>query len=288
MIKPMPRKKTTSETAPSKIAPKSNNKKNGGRAKRANGAKPVDSLKLGAGDEDILDKDIPEDVVAQAGSDWNDVALEDPLEILEDPSVALELSEDPVRLYLKEIGQINLLDADSEFRLAARIEAERFLRSLDNHLINQAPTPDEKRYEHLYLAVFEELNTTWSRLLEDTHRKGQEDLPLLSLTLSEAQMLRRQWQTDTPSYLRSYLDNGMWGKDSVWEGLVRHAFSVFLCLFIVPSQVAEKVLAYVQISNQLPPLDFYEKYLPLRRGIGRGLRRNSPPGRRIKPDSHSC
>ena len=56
--------------------------------------------------------------------DWGEVVPEDPLEILEDPTIALELSEDPVRLYLKEIGQIHLFDADSEFRLAARIEAK--------------------------------------------------------------------------------------------------------------------------------------------------------------------
>ena len=41
--------------------------------------------------------------------DWGEVVAEDPLEILEDPTIALELSEDPVRLYLKEIGQIHLL-----------------------------------------------------------------------------------------------------------------------------------------------------------------------------------
>ena len=75
-------------------------------------------------DEDLVGKQDPDDAaLAQNHAEWGEVIAEDPLEILEDPTVALELSEDPVRLYLKEIGQIHLLDADSEFRLAARIEA---------------------------------------------------------------------------------------------------------------------------------------------------------------------
>ena len=259
----MPRKKIETTKIKPVTRAKSKVAKPAGRVKRASGAKTASSLKMGEGsEEDILDKELPEEASVPSGTDWGDVILEDPLEILEDPSVALELSEDPVRLYLKEIGQINLLDADSEFRLAARIEAERFLRSLDHHLRSMADPEATDHYSRLYMAVFEELNTAWARLLEDTHRHGQEDLPLLSLTLSEAQMLRRQWQTDTPSYLRSYLDNGMWGKDSVWEGLVRHAFSVFLGLYITPPSLADRMLAYVQVNNQLPELDFYRKFLP--------------------------
>ena len=67
--------------------------------------------------------------------EWVDLNLEEPLGFARRPrSVSIELSEDPVRLYLKEIGQINLLDADSEFRLAARIEAERHVESLEKHV----------------------------------------------------------------------------------------------------------------------------------------------------------
>ncbi len=46
---------------------------------------------------------------------------------LKNPEVAAELSEDPVRLYLREIGQVKLLDSDSEFRLATMIEANRLV-----------------------------------------------------------------------------------------------------------------------------------------------------------------
>ena len=83
-------------------------------------------------DEDglILKDDSYEPIPEKVTSEDEELLAEDPLEMLEDPSLAVELSEDPVRLYLKEIGQIHLLDADSEFRLATRIEAERRVRNL--------------------------------------------------------------------------------------------------------------------------------------------------------------
>ncbi|HEX7395867.1 MAG TPA: sigma-70 factor domain-containing protein, partial [Anaerolineaceae bacterium] len=107
-------------------------------------------------DDEVLEKDEPDDqVLIQPGEDWVEIPIEDPLEILEDPTIALELSEDPVRLYLKEIGQIKLLDADSEFRLAARIEAERRVQVLIKYL----GITDDARFHALYLSIIEELRT---------------------------------------------------------------------------------------------------------------------------------
>src|SRR5688572_10492737 len=51
---------------------------------------------------------------------------EEPLD-LHNPQLAAELADDPVRLYLREIGRVKLLDADSEFRLATLIEANRLV-----------------------------------------------------------------------------------------------------------------------------------------------------------------
>ncbi len=227
-------------------------------AARANGAAshPME--------DEILEKDEPdEQALIQPGEDWVEIPIEDPLEILEDPTIALELSEDPVRLYLKEIGQIHLLDADSEFRLAARIEAERRVAELGKRI----PKSDRTRHRSLYLAIIQELRTAADRLQEDAQRLGQGDTPDLGLILTEAQMLRRQWQADVPSYLRSYLDNGLWGKDSLWDGLVRHAFTVFICFYLLTPDLAEKLLVELQLDNQLSPEEFFEKNLPSEREL---------------------
>jgi len=224
---------------------------------RANGAK--DGL-----DDEVLEKEEPdEQALIQPGEDWVEIPIEDPLEILEDPSIALELSEDPVRLYLKEIGQIHLLDADSEFRLAARIEAERRVHALIKHLGRS----DSRRNHALYLTVIEDLRTAWERLQQDAQRFGNGDAPVLDLILSEAQMLRQQWKADVPSYLRSYLDNGLWGKDALWDGLVRQAFTVFICYYLLPTELAEKVRGALQAEEEIPPADFFEMNLPSDRDL---------------------
>ena len=211
--------------------------------------------------EEGIDKEEPDEpILAQSSEDWNDAVIEDPLEILEDPSLAVELSEDPVRLYLKEIGQINLLDADSEFRLAARIEAERTVELLEMHTEPAYGKPEH--YSALFTALAQNMINAWERLKEDSLLISNGDAPDLCLMLSEAQMLRKQWQADEPSYLRTWLDNGLWGKDPLWDGLVRHAFQVFLGLYIMPADTAEILLAFMQKNDKMPRIAFFKKHLP--------------------------
>jgi RNA polymerase primary sigma factor len=216
---------------------------------------------LPADEDEVLIKEEPDEQgLVQASEDWTEFAMEDPVEILEDPAIALELSEDPVRLYLKEIGQIHLLDADSEFRLAARIEAERRLKSIEKHITPVYGKPNH--YRSLFAGVVTDLVTFWVRLQEDADRLNKGFSPDLSLILSEAQMLRRQWQANEPSYLRSYLDNGLWGKDALWDGLVRYAFGLFLCMYLLPADTAEKLLRYLHKDAQMPSEAAFRKNLP--------------------------
>src|SRR5512134_1394662 len=101
--------------------------------------------------------------------------LEDDVIDLKNPEVAAELSEDPVRLYLREIGEVKLLDSDSEFRLATIIEANRFVITL-----RRRPLPKGLSREcAIYHAALSEMYTAWERLVEDAKRLHYE-LPDLS------------------------------------------------------------------------------------------------------------
>jgi hypothetical protein len=72
------------------------------------------------------------------------------------------------------------------------------------------------------------------------------------LILTEGQALHLGWQSDAPSYLRAYLDNGHWGVDQLWDNLARNAYSVFLSLYLFPLPYAEWLLKHLNQSHRLP------------------------------------
>jgi RNA polymerase primary sigma factor len=203
-----------------------------------------------------LREDVFETIPGKGMNDDEELLVEDPLELLEDPALAVELSEDPVRLYLKEIGQIHLLDADSEFRLATRIEAERRIRNLKKHL----SVPRNGDCSHALLcSIYDELITSWKRLQEDARRLNHNSVPDLLLVLSEAQLLRQQWQMELPSYMRSFMDNGLWGKDRLWDELVRNAFTLYLSFYLLPEEVTGPLLKHLERTARMPQARFFKE-----------------------------
>ncbi len=200
-----------------------------------------------------------EDALSREEQDLEKIKKEKPADILEDPKMAVELSDDPVRLYLKEIGGIDLLNPDQEFWLATQMDASRRVESLKRQhpLIRKG----DSLPRGIYKALYEELLTTWKRVEEDTLRLGF-DLPELILILGEAQMLRQTWASDTPSYLHAYLDNGLWGKDSLWDGVARNAFNVFVCLYLQPEPLADYLTGYLSGNDKLPSKRSFLRHLP--------------------------
>jgi RNA polymerase primary sigma factor len=75
-------------------------------------------------------------------------------------------------------------------------------------------------------------------------------------------MLRQSWEMDKPSYLRAYLDNGLWGKDPLWDGVARHAFIVFICLYMLPDEMAEHLGRFIKKNDSLPSARLLAHHLP--------------------------
>lgn len=171
--------------------------------------------------------------------------------------VAAELSEDPVRLYLREIGLVKLLNSDSEFRLATIIEADRLVGTLRKLKRRKGVSLASS----IYHSLISEMLTSWDRLIEDAERLDHE-LPNLDMLVAESQSLHTGWEFDNPSYLRAYLDNGQWGVDHLWDNLARHAYGVFLSMYLLPLKYAEWLLTHVREHAALPAQRTLYRNLP--------------------------
>ncbi len=194
-------------------------------------------------DEDEVDFKLPTD------ENWEEIVPEDNLDLLDDPKLVMELTEDPVRLYLKEIGTIELLDPDREFWLSAQLEASRRLDLLSRQhpLARRGSSPARS----IYRALYEDLNTSRERLFADIQRLGYQS-PDIRQILSEAQNLRYTWEGIAPSYLRNYLDNGLWGTDALWDGVARNAIAVYLYMYMLTDDLAKCLDAALEKQGVLP------------------------------------
>ena len=217
----------------------------------------ADDLLSSSGPEEEGEPD--DDALSREEQDLAELVKEEPLDLLEDPALAFELSEDPVRLYLKEIGGIQLLDSNQEFWLSAQMEAARRVDAVAR--LHPLVRKGDSLPRNIYRALFEELVTAWKRVGEDANRFGFAS-PDLVLMLGEAQMLRDTWAGDTPSYIHAYLDNGLWGRDPLWDGVARNVFTGYICLYLMPETLADYLKGHVLSNAGFPSERTFVRHMP--------------------------
>jgi RNA polymerase primary sigma factor len=166
-------------------------------------------------------------------------------------------SDDPVRLYLREIGRINLLDADREFWLSSRMKAVNLLEEVEGNLLKSG----QDSAMALTLAICNKL-VSLDLQLKKSVSKEQVNLPDYALILTESQMLRQTWQIEEPSYLRSFLDHEYWQQRRDLEGIIREIFHIFLCMYTLPVDLAHALLPVLTETHQIPGMSFFEHNLP--------------------------
>jgi RNA polymerase sigma factor, sigma-70 family len=189
-------------------------------------------------------------------------------EIVAAPSLTLELSEDPVRLYLKEIGQIELLTAESEFRLATRNEAKKRLDWLMER--ENASLKDDERIQNLFCQIIKDLLESYKNLQAFCQSNPLVELPDFTLVLAESQALRQQWESDEPSYTRDYL-NTFWRENEhvsdpirqqLLAGFIQEIYAFFLAAYLLPESLALYLLEQLRSKGNFPTEKTCQNHLP--------------------------
>ena len=166
--------------------------------------------------------------------------------------------DDPVHTYLKEIGQVPLLTAEQEIWLATQLAAATALEHLTTQMIEEGG--QENIRSRTILANYKTLLDSWVQS-EEAGQAINVELPDLSLVIREAQQLRMNWRSSSPSYLRHYLNDGDWGQAEEWSDLAKSVFGIFAALYLLPIDLSDQVCDYYMEDHNLPPLEIFEDWL---------------------------
>jgi RNA polymerase primary sigma factor len=178
-----------------------------------------------------------------------------------DTDVGLAPSDDPVRQYLKEIGQVPLLDSNREMWLSAIITAERLieetidklstLRDDDDNVIESLSVPTRLA---VITDICQHITTNWDAVLTlvGQFEHGSPDLRGI---VDEAQLIAENWDVDADSYMRQYLKQGNWGRDDNWNELARRLFDVFHAVYLLPFDLQISIRGTAATENRLLTLD---------------------------------
>ena len=250
-------RKTKNVPAQEKLSPGEENNYDEEENLSARGLDDVDDL-LADMDADVVIDEPDEMLLAKEVVEIGELPNDESLGLLRTAPDS-EFGEDPVRLYLREIGEIELLSADHEFWLATRIEAARRVDVLNR--VHPIARRGRQFCSSIYRALYDELVIGWKRLAEDTLRLGY-DCPDLSLINAEARMLRQSWTIETPSYLRNYLDNGRWGIDHLWDQVARNGLTVFICFYLFPEELQKTIEKFFLTKHRMPTQNTFTNHLP--------------------------
>jgi RNA polymerase primary sigma factor len=177
----------------------------------------------------------------------------------EDESVyATDVENDPVHTYLKEIGRVPLLTAEQEIWLATQLAAEIALEDLT------AAVWEENGQDNLNARVmvtnYEGMIEKWIAA-DEASQNIDVELPDLSLIIREAQQLQQGWKSNSPSYLRHYLNDGDWGQAQEWSGLAKSVFAIFTALYLMPTTLSDPLCDYYLDHHDLPSMDTFRPWI---------------------------
>jgi len=176
---------------------------------------------------------------------------------------SLSSSDDPVKMYLKEIGQVPLLDSNREMWLSTQIASERHLEALRDELMSFENGSSESR-EPDYLDVerfaYRRLCEDWGKLRASADERAV-DLPDFFKVLAEVQETVNDWDRDADSYIRSYLNQRNWGRDDEWTKHAQAFFTVIHALFLFPFEHQMQMQRYYRRAHELPSLQEFDGWI---------------------------
>jgi RNA polymerase primary sigma factor len=207
-------------------------------------------------------KDTPDDVLVDEPDDIfleldDDEELGDEEFDEEEDFAAAAPADDPVRMYLKEIGQVPLLDTNREMWLSAQIASARLLEALTDQLAkldNQSDQPPVPAHTDIVRHAYQYVTENW-QAAQKVAQKLKVDLPNMVDLIDEVQMFNRNWDTTGKSFVRNFFRDREWGRDDMWTELATDLFDVIHSMSLIPDSQQSQIKRHYAKTGQMPSLE---------------------------------
>jgi RNA polymerase primary sigma factor len=220
-------------------------------------------------DDYEYDNDNDVDIIDELTNDEPD---NDDLEEIDDEALAearldaASIADDPVRMYLKEIGQVPLLDTNREIWLSMQMAAEHLHQELMDQLSaveegqEAEPAGLPEQIDVVRLA-WDTIADNWQQVL-DLAEEYDTDAPDMRSIIDEVQSVNTNWDVNEKSYIRQYLRQNDWGRDDRWTELARRLFDVTHGFFLIPFDQQMEIRRYFRENDgDLPSKAQFEHWL---------------------------
>jgi RNA polymerase primary sigma factor len=174
-------------------------------------------------------------------------ALEEDEEFTEARLDSMVSGDDPVRMYLKDIGHVGLLSPNREAWLAAQMVSWQLWADLNKEAIGGG----DPSYMRVLTLLYGRITDTWQNTITNANALAVNP-PSLPDLLKESFALREGTTEGDQSYTRSYLLAGNWGISEQWAILAQCVFGLFQAAYALPSNLRQALLNHVTQQAALP------------------------------------
>lgn len=187
----------------------------------------------------------------------------------EEDFVGITPADDPVRMYLKEIGQVPLLDTNREMWLSAQIASEHLLNNLMDELtsldrikdVESGETPGLPSPVDIVRHAYQHLRKEWQSTEQMATKFDDIEKPDFRDFIDEVQMFNNSWDSNGKSALRAHFRQREWGRDEKWTDYAARLFEVIHALSLLPFELQMQLRAYYRENKALPDLSTFTSWM---------------------------
>ncbi len=170
------------------------------------------------------------------------------------------LIDDPVRMYLYEIGRVDLLQPHQETWLGLIREAPKRLaearREKEENLDDKEHLPTE-----LALQFYVDAAMRWQQAKASAEQEAV-TIPPLSALLEETSRQQKSLLPHGPSALYNLIGARSWSEETPWRNIILNILTMVLDLYLLPPDLLKQITEAVAERGTFPPAEEVEMWMP--------------------------